>query len=304
MKLNVIHPGESSLGVIKSTIDQGEPIYRSPHVGNVNASELSLMLGIDAMGGSMQIELVDTIRGDDRYSDPRNLVFGGRVITLASRNYAKSRVVGGCDVEPSAIEAAKLLGVKIDDGSQVTLKTLHTDALVQAMPQTVAISTSSEYFSSIGEQAYQLVLAESGGIIDRPLRMVDGEGKLREVMEAGSLPIYGLDGSKEGLLPPLEAMMAIEAIKKVLDSGGTDSQIVHVAGPDMIRYTKLDEVMGIVSVIADRVLGELGISKSVQVDYVVPCMKTVLGSSGFAKVLGGEVQSQYDILVGELQRVS
>lgn len=299
MKLTVISPEDASLQTIQSTIDQGETIYRSPHVGNVNNAELSLAFGVNAMGGAMQLELVDSVRGDDSYADPRSLLLGGTTLALVSRNYAKSRVVGGCAIDEVTMETVRSLGISLDVTTPPTLRTLHVDALRRALPSSVAATVSSEYFATIGESIYQLILAESQAAVSRPLRRVNEEGKLREVGPVSNFDsIYGLGENKdEGLLPPLEGMMAIEIVKKVLETNGGDSQIVHIAGPDMIRYTKNPEVMEPVRAIAARVLSELGMPSNVEVDYVVPCMKKVLGSDGFERALGESVQSQYDILM-------
>lgn len=306
MKLNVIIPEDRSLQVIQSTIDQGEVIYRSPHVGNLNNSELNLAFGISAMGGAMQLELVDSIRGDDGYSNPRVLMLGGNALALASRNYAKSRVVGGCVVDESTMDTLRNLGIDTGVASSPTLRTLHVGALQQRLPAAVKATVSSEYFAAIGEDTYGAVLAASQAVINRPLRQVDEEGKLREVSAGASFDsIYGLGENKDqGVLPPLEAMMAIEVIKKVLETNGSDGQIVHVAGPDMIRYTKDPEVMDPVRGIAGRVLSALGVPNCIEVDYVVPCMRTLLANGGIERVLGGAVQSQYDILVKEWKEAS
>lgn len=303
MKVNIIHPEEKSLDVIQSTINQYEPIYRSPHVGNVNNSELNLILGIEGMGGHVQLEMVDTIRGDDRYSNPRVALIGGRAITLASRNYAKSRVVGHCTVDVGGLETLGNLGIKVADGTSVNLKSLHLDTLTQALPDRVMVTPSTKYFSSIGSLAYGLVLAESDRLLGRGLRFVNEEGKIGDgVQYDSSTPIFGATELGEiGVMPPLEAMMAIEMLKKIQDSGGQDLQIVHVAGPDMIRYTRDEAVMGPSVAIASSVLKALGMAQNVSIDYVVPCMKTILESSCFDKILDDNVQSQYDILMPDDQ---
>lgn len=303
MNVQVTHPGEQSLGTIAEAIDNRETIWRSPHVGNVNAAELSLMLGISQMGGSMQIELVDTIRGDDKYSDPRSIITRDGTTPLASRKYAKSRVVGACEIDETAMSAVESSGWASATLGDMTLRTFHVDTLRQVMPDSVVISPSSEFYASLGQYTYSLVIQESAKLIDRPIRMIDQEGKIREGDPTDTTSLYGLGTDKNtGLLPPLEAMMAIEVIKKVQETNGADGRIVHVAGPDMIRYTRMDEIMQPVTEIARRVLGSLGVSTNVQVEYVVPCMRQVIESSGFPKVLEAGVVSQYDILQQESER--
>jgi hypothetical protein len=259
------------------------------------------------MGGNVQLEMVDTIRGDDKYSNPRAVEIGSSVINLTSRNYAKSRVVGACEVEPDSLELLKQEGIEVVLPPEPTIKDVHLASLREALPDTVRISPSTQFFASIGAQAYQLVLVESAKFIDRQLRKVDEGGKIvpADLVTDGLTSIYGLgDKQDEGILPPLEAMMAIEVIKKVLDNNGADCQIVHVAGPDMIRYTKLDEVMRPVENIARAVLNDLGINMPITVDYIVPCMKTILSSAGFYSGLTENIRSQYDILAARQKETS
>lgn len=300
MKFNVIHPDSKSMEVLKTAIDEQETIFRSPHVGNVNASELALIFAVCEMGGNMQLELVDTIHGDDKYSRPRIAKIGNNAINLASRSYAKGRIVGECIAESGAIELLGRLGLDfgLDQLERQTLKDIHLMSLQEALPDSVAINVSTAFFAEIGQPAYSMILSESAKFLDRPLRMVDKHGKIvpcdTEVKDFSH--IYGL-GSKSpsGLLPPLEGMMAIEVVKKVLESKGSDCRLVHIAGPDMIAYTRLDEIMDPVGKIARSVLSELGALASTEVDYVLPCMKAILASAGSSALPAG-VGSQYDIL--------
>lgn len=300
MNLNVYHPGKESLEVVSAAIDEGETIYRSPHVGNINGDELNLIFGVCEMGGSMQLEMVDTIRGDDKYSNPRVAIIGERAVALASRNYAKSRIVGSCEVNFEDAELANSLGVTLDEESPgLTLKNLHISSLEQILPNNVRVTPSTEFFAEIGNQAYRLVLRETANTIDRPLRRVDSAGKIKEVDNeaADFTDIYGLgEKSEEGLLPPLEAMMAIEVLKTILSGNGNDGQIVHVAGADMVKYTQLEEVMQPVETISKRALSDLGIPGNVQIDYVVPYRGTMLASDNFDLHLPASVRSQYDLL--------
>lgn len=305
MKTTIIHPEAQSLEVIQTTINQNQPIYRSPHVGNVNNNELSLVLGIAGMGGTMQLELVDSIRGDDSYSNPRVVKIGEKALVLASRNTAKSRVPGGCAINPNLDDEAELLELGIVTKPHMTLRDVHMNSLNMVLPEAVSATPSSLYFASIGSRAYESVLCASNTIVDRPLRRIDAEGKIRDMPTVTNYSdIYGLgDNPTEGLLPSLEAMMAIEIVKKVVDANGSDVQIVHVAGPDMIRYTKESEMMQKVDKIATSAISELGVSQNQTVEYVVPCMKTIIESDNFDRVINGTVQSQYDILVKQSEPV-
>jgi hypothetical protein len=297
MNLKVIHPEQASLEVLHSVIQDGDEIYRSPHVGNVNRHELSLAMGISMLGGTLQMELVDTIQGDDRYSNPRVAMIGDVDLTLVSRRYARNRIVGGCLIEPNTIDELLVHGVKLSEAPR-SLKELHAITLRQALPESVSIMPSSRRFSLLGTDVYGLVLQETAQIINRPMRRVSVDGKLETVHEVREVDsIYGLGADESvGLLPPLEAMMAIEVIQKVLSNNGNDCQIVHIGGPDMVKYTKDRQIMEPTTQIVRRVLCELGIANSTQVDYIVPCMKTVLMDEKFVPTVDDTVRSQYDIL--------
>ncbi len=300
MKLNISHPEKKSLQVVTDTIEEGDTIYRSPHVGNVSNADLSLMFGIGAMGGTIQLELVDTIRGKDKYSEPKVAIVGLTRVVLASNKNA-GRIVGSCTAIPEGVDQLNELGVGIGiNGAQdVTLKQLHLDSLRQIVPSTVEVTPSTEYFAQIGAEAYEMILRESRSVLGRPLRKVDSSGRIEEGQDTADVSnVYGLgDKPNEGLLPPLEAMMAIEIVKKALDGNGSDGQIVHIAGADMIKYTKMEEVMQPAKEIADRVLSDLGIPGRITIDYVVPCRATILESADFDPVISENIRSQYDVMV-------
>jgi hypothetical protein len=299
MKVTVLHPETESVQTIMEAIAADETLYRSPHVGNVNPSELQLVLGICSLGGSMQLEMVDTIRGDDSYSNPRVAILGEQTIPLASRNYAKSRVVGACAVDPDGLAYLQTISPIFDLPPPSTLKALHLAALKQAVPSSAQIKASSEFFAEIGPQAYSLVLQEATEQIERPLRHVDADGRILPVDSRSTdfTDIFGVGTNpNQGLLPPLEAMLAIEVIKVLQAARGSDARLTHIAGPDMIRYTKVDEVMSPVKRIAERVLAELGMQQNVECEYVIPCMKTIVESPRFPTVLPPNVRSQFDLL--------
>lgn len=300
MKLTVISPESQSLRQINTAIKENDTIYRSPHVGNVNANELRLLLGLSNSGATVQLQMVDTIRGDDRYANPRVALVGGTSIALASRNYAQSRIVGASIVSVDGLSKLSNFGIGFTDPADAaTLKTLHLSAMRQVLPERTTMNASSAYFATAGTLAYEAMLQSTARILSRPLRTIDCEGKIRQIDELpkGELDIYGLGANPmSGLLPSLEGMMAMEVVTKVMATQGADARIVHVAGPDMIRYTKLEDVMKPVETIANSVLKELGIGSDAQVEYVVPCMRTLLESKQFCNPVLNGVESQYDLL--------
>lgn len=299
MKLNISHPEKQSLQFVSRAFESGEVIYRSPHVGNVNGSELGLVLGLSAMDASMQLELVDTIRGNDSYSQPRVAIVGLEKIVLASNKHS-GRVVGSCQSKTEGIQQLESIGIAVPE-STTTLKQLHVDSLRQVLPDNVEVTPSTEFFGQLSDNVYKTILKEAAAILGRPLRSVQDTGKIEQTVEPADFSnVYGLGSNpNEGLLPPLEAMMAIEIVKKVLESESEDNQIVHIAGVDMIRYTKNPSIMQPVEEIVARVLSDLGMSNNLCFDYVVPCMKEVLESDEFDTTIGEDVQSQYDILVAK-----
>lgn len=299
MKLNILHPEKQSLQFVSQAIDNDEILYRSPHVGNVNSQELGLVFGLSAIGARMQLELVDTIRGNDNYSQPKVAVVGLQKIVLASNKHA-GRIVGSCQAKPEGVEQLSSLGIDVPEATS-NLKQLHVNSLRQALPESTEVTPSTDFFAQIGDEAYEIVLRETVKTIERPLRFVQSTGKIDQVIgNADFGNIYGLgDKPEEGLLPPLEAMMAIEVIKQALENEGNDSQLIHIAGPDMIKYTKDSSIMKPVENIVNRVLSDLGVSGSICCDYVVPCMGKILQSDNFDTVVGEETMSQYDVLVAQ-----
>lgn len=299
MKLNISHPEKQSLQFISQAIENDETIYRSPHVGNVSGDELGLILGLSAMGASIQLELVDTIRGNDSYSQPRIAIIGLQNVVLASNKHS-GRVVGSCQAKPEGIQQLESFGISVPE-SNTTLKQLHVGSLEQVLPDNVKVTASTEFFGQLDSVVYKTILKEAMKVLGRPLRGVQSTGKIDQAVEFPDFSnIYGLGSSpNEGLLPPLEVMMAIEVVKKVLGSEGTDNQVIHVAGADMIRYTKDISVMQPVEDITARVLSDLGMSNNLCFDYVVPCRKEVLQSDDFDTTIGDGINSQYDVLVAK-----
>ena len=269
----------------------------SPHVGNVNNQDLDLTIGLSAMGGQLQLELVDTIRGSDSFSQPKVAMVGLQKIVLASNKHA-GRIVGSCQAKDEGIEEIRALGIDVDPGAN-TLKDIHIGSLRSALPEGVSVTPSTEFFGQIGADIYEMVLRESEKVVSRNLRSVTTVGKIEDATSYIDFSkIYGLD-SAEGLLPPLEAMMAIEVIKKVLENEGCDSQIVHIGGASMVQYTREEGIMQPVEDIANRVLSDLGVPSGVSLEYVVPSRGEILADKVFDHVIGDDVNSQYDILVSK-----
>lgn len=295
MKLNVSHPKEQSLQLVTQASDEGEILHRSPHVGNVNNQELGLLFGLSALGVELQLELVDTIRGNDSYSQPRIASVGLKKIVLASNKHA-AKIVGSCQVQPQGVDELNRLGIETDSAAK-TLKDIHVGSLKAVIPENVSITPSSESFAQLDRLVYETILRETQKVISRPMRSVTETGKIEEINDTSDFKtIYGLDGAL-GVLPPLEAMMAIEIIKKVIENKGEDQQTIHVGGKDMVKYTREDVLMQTVEDIVSRTLSDFGVSNNITFDYIVPGIGDILSSEQFNPVIEESMSTQYDILM-------
>ncbi len=293
MSIEIIHPGESSLETVMSAVEEGTSIKRSPHVGNVNVNELQLVFGIAEMGGTMQLDMVDSIQGDDNYSSPRHLVVDGLSIPIVSKKAAKGKVVGACNIsEEGEMNCKKSDIANVNEGDNVL--ELHQNALASILPSTISMSTSTKFFSSIGEQALTAVASTAQSYVERPIRCVTNDGSIKQ-MSQETQSIFGVgEDPGQGALLPLEAMMAVELIGAAMSNS---DKIVHVAGPDMIRYTKCEAIMQPVKSIVQAVLAEGGISTTSDIAYVLPCMKELLQESAFPKILPeAGIASQHDVI--------
>lgn len=302
MSIEIIHPGESSIETVVMAAREEIPIRRSPHVGNVNSNELQLMFGVAALGGTLQLEMVDSIQGDDNYSSPRHVIVNGMSVPIISKKQAKGKIVGACHVGPDGAQNCQKAGVPgINEGANVL--SVHQDALEAVLPSQVEVATSTEYFASLGEQMLTMIIGAAQQHVERPVRQVMEDGSIKQLSEPHDRQdIFGIgENPQTGILLPLEAMMATELIEIAMDDD-RDSTVIHIAGPDMIRYTKCSEVMGTVKTITQAVLAECGISSSTQdITYIVPCMRATLDATAFPKVISSDqVASQHDIVAKQI----
>src|SRR5579862_3411423 len=191
MKINVSHPRDQSFEAIEQAIDNGLTIRRSPHVGNVPAGDLALLSGLATMGANVAVELVNTIHGNDSYSKPRKLLLSNAEINLVSLKQSHYKVVGACVVSSEGANAAQASGVGNVWASKSIAK-IHLDALVQALPKEINIEYSTDYFRCVGAEVLKQAITEAAAVIDRPIREVDENGKIRE---AASIDLSNLFGA-------------------------------------------------------------------------------------------------------------
>jgi hypothetical protein len=305
MNIHIVHPGDRSMSAIEGAIETGEAIKRSPHVGNVNHNELSLVLGLNALGAHVELEIVDTIRGSDNYSSPRHCVVGDQKIPIASSKEA-NKVVGACQLTEQGQQQLADKDFLPTAGAELGLQDVHQHNLVRALPADVMMATTSESFTSIGSELSIFMLTAAPTVIDRPLRAVGSDGKI-DVFSGELHPeaLFGIgEETRRGIVPPLEVMMAAELLRAVMDNGGNDAQSMHVAGPDMIRYTKDPNVMNPTIELTKRALAHAGVTSPVDIAYVLPCMATILGNTTFDRVIDSSIQSQYDILIANRSGVA
>lgn len=178
------------------------------------------------------------------------------------------------------------------------LQDIHTKALADVMPQSVMIRQSSDLYSQLGADTMELVLAHADEELDRGLRAVSTNGKIVPATQFSEAGIFGI-GPNPGLgtLPPLEATMAVECLVAGLQNNANDNQIVHVAGPHMIEYTKQPEIMEPVQRIAGKVCAELGLMQTTTIEYVLPGMSELLAATNFPHTLPNQpIVSQHDMV--------
>lgn len=299
MKILTNHPGELSLQTVETAIKNKQEIKRSPHVGNVNAQELATILGIASLGGTVQVELVDTIQGNDKYARPHLIAAAeGKSVPLISRKKSNGRVVGACLLSSDTILAIKKSAIDVTVHEGQSLTELHSRSLQDVLPSTVRTELSSEFFALIESVVVASALDYAREHIDRPLRRVGLDGKIQ--IHNGQIAPEDIFGTGEkpqtGILPPLELMMAIEMALKAADTPGCDSQVVHVAGPDMIVYTKDDAIMNHTKDIAAKMCSDLGLPENTIIEYTVPDMMQLLKHAAFVQAVSPHITSQYDLL--------
>ncbi len=297
MKISIEQPGNESLECIDAAIKNNQTIRRSPHVGNLIFDDLNLLMGLTELGADVDLELVDSIKGNDNFSDPRRLISAQGVLALAGLNRVKSKVVGACQVNPDFVAPESGPGMGISPGD--SLLSIHFDALRAALPGNIRMEISSNLYRRLGYDAAQVLLEKSADTLQRPMRYVTEQGKALEITtDAQVNGIFGFGSQPlEGALIPVEAMIAAEIILAAQETQGSDTTLVHIGGKDMARYTAEPEVVGAVNTIADKTAAELGKFGSTLVRYLVPTRPELLANPAFPQpLLGMNITSQYDML--------
>lgn len=214
-----------------------EPVRRSTHVGNQPPRELAIMSGLPP---GVDVLMVDTIQGDDRYTTPHKLIGAAGDQQLVSRNKASGRVVGSVrGRDPHTSELVPLTVMH-----QAPLDTLRLNNRPVAM---------MKFFRAYPDHLRATMTA-----------CLEANEVRREVHESGKIIPFNTNtttiyGEKEsvpaGALLPLNGMMVMDML--VSEEHGSNSTL-HLGGADMTRYVADEERMSIVSDIYDKARAALG----------------------------------------------
>lgn len=296
MNITIQQPGIESLACVEAAINNNQIIRRSPHVGNLIFDDLNLLMGLVELGAEVDLELVDSIKGNDNFSDPRRLVTSDSSITLVGLNKVKSKVVGACQVSPDFVPPSTGPAQNIRPGD--SLLDIHVQSLRAVLPDRISMTVSSNLYTSLGLEAAELLIEKCTGVLQRPLRFVNEQGKALEVTDQAMVNgVFGFGSEPlQGALIPVEAMIAAELILAAQQSSGADTQLVHIGGKDMARYTAQPEIVTSVTTIAGKTTAEMGLYSSTNVMYLVPTRPELLADPAFPQPLAGtKITSQYDM---------
>lgn len=260
-ELQVEHPNLNVGELVKAIKTKAAPIRRSTHVGNKPPRELVIMT---ALPSGVEVIEVDSIQGNDNYSDPRSLRLAYGAIRLCEGGGGKGRVVGsvridrdiGNDPLGSAVENDLACKPKVGE----FVSDFHTRAIMELNP-TNPPERMSNYFASQTD-IYRAVL-EAVSEAGHKQNVVLAAGLVRPYEANGSKSgIFGLEDetmANEGVLPPLNAMMAIDMLISALRDGSDTT--VHLAGPDMVEYTRDPARMRVVAELMGRAAAVLEVTR-------------------------------------------
>lgn len=216
--------------------DHVEPVRRSTHIGNQPPREMAIMAGLPA---GVDVLMVDTIHGRDKYTEPRVINLGDTKLPLVSSREANDRVVGM---------------VKTEEGRSIA--DIHNEALY-GLDLNNHPHVMMDFFSKYPDFLHATIAAcyESGQI----QRRVVEDGKI--VRSTGEEPheIYGMQGSQEGVLLPLNGMMVMDMLSSHYSGSGST---LHLGGKDMIGYMTDEERLSDLSDLHTRTQALLGITAS------------------------------------------
>lgn len=248
MNILISHPELTRDELCGRITNADSPVRRSTHVGNQPAHELVLQCD---MPPGIEILAVDTIQGDDKYSNPRKLRGIAEEPALASSKQAGGRLVGAIAVQTEVEDApcppkrGEMLG------------SFHMRALAALRPANMPVQLSTFLNHHRGVYEPAMHIASGQGELKR---CVDENGKVLPLSQGlGQTGLFGIKDSSSkgaGALPSLNTMMAVE-MTVTMASGA--ERTLHLAGPDMVRYTCDEARMAQVCRLAQQTAAELGV---------------------------------------------
>jgi len=264
---------QMTVAQLATSIESGSrPVRRSTHIGNQPPAELAVMTSLPP---GVEVMMVDTIQGNDKYSAPHVLRFGAQDIQLISKKQAANRVVGAITASHEA--PSSLVGER--------LSTIHNRALSR-LALTNSPVPMMEFFNRQPEalRAIMHACADAGELTRRVA--TDGVVEYGAAINLDQDGIFGLDGAESGAMLPLNGMMAMDVL--VSHMQGADSSL-QLAGPDMIGYTQHPARMHDVATRIDQASALLGLAP-VQHTY------DIVSIAGLSRIVAAN--SQHELLLG------
>lgn len=240
--INVEIP-QMTIGELSRHIETNtEPVRRSSHVGNQPARELAIM----SLPPGVDVLMVDTIQGSDRYTSPNIIKDLDSHHTLVSRTKASGRVVGS------------LMAIDPVDGIEKSLPDIHQRALDE-----LELSNRPVAMMKFFRQYPDLLTATIAACNEASQlrRAVREDGKIIDHSATTENPvIYGLDSAHTGVLLPLNGMMTLDML--ISAQQGSESTL-HLGGADMMQYVQDPERLSQVDELFGRTISLLGLSRQV-----------------------------------------
>lgn len=253
---------EMSVGELSRHIEAGiEPVRRSTHIGNQPPRELVIMAGLPT---GVDVLMVDTIQGDDPYTQPNKVLMADENRVLTSRRKAQGIVVEHV-TDQTSTEAASVAD-------------FHTKALERLTLNNPPMPMMKFFASKPDLLAAAVQACHDEGLI---LRSIDDYGKFRPLKSSVDRLYTG--GKSTGAVLPLVGMMALDMM--ISHEQGSKTTL-HLAGNDMIQYTANKERMHMVSNVFTRAMALLGMGA---VDHTY----RILDSRGLASMTN--VPSQHAV---------
>lgn len=253
-RLVIEHPA-LTVGQLSEQIScPSAPIKRSTHVGNQPPHELLLMLDFPP---GIDIGMVDTIQGNDKYSSPRDIILDRERLPLCSKQEASGRVVGSIAISKVELPTDLTLACSPELGE--TLSEFHARAISMLQPNNQPQVLSAQF-----ARHPEIMRAAMGQThaLGEVLCRADSSGRIvmcgdEEIEDVGVFGLLDESPINEGVLPPLNGMMATDILISAI--GLNADKTIHLAGPDMIHYTRDQLRMNRVETIIAKTAAELGV---------------------------------------------